>query len=57
MVASIVQIIHLQHFSTIEDLLLILLSISMTADLCISVLIGTITESGSVFEKAKEKHF
>ena len=40
----------------IEDLLLILLSVSMTVDLCMSALIGTITESGSVFEKAKESY-
>ena len=38
----------------IEDLLLKLLSVTMTVDLCMSALIGTITESGSVFEKVNE---
>ena len=41
----------------IEDLLLKISSVTMTVDLCMSALIGTITESGSVFEKVNESQY
>lgn len=46
-IAFIAQIINLHNFSTTEDLLF--LPIIMTADLCTSALICTITKHGSVF--------